>query len=153
MAAKTPADRVGFRELANEQLRAHLIPAEVSSCAQRRVGGHEQEHLILVERLTPPTPRGWPVFATVAAGPGRVVELRSAEAIKRLVEASTGIGLLARSAVAQEIRAGRFVPLQVTDLALPMPYALFTRALTRPLPAVARFRSLLVERLRSVSKH
>jgi len=55
------------------------------------------------------------------------VELRNPEAIKRLVLKSRGVGVLARSAVAQEVVEGRLVELKVTDLNVPMPYVLYSR--------------------------
>lgn len=90
----------------------------------------------------------WAHLARRPFDPEYPVELRTSEAIKRLVEASAGVGVLVRTALAKEIADGRLVPIRVDGFRRTVPYALIYRPLAHPIPVVEEFRQLLVERLK-----
>ena len=143
-----PADPVprGWRAepLYDDEMTLFVPPT--SALGQRAAVSWDEVrcHLLVGQFPEPYFSRYW---AHLSIDSERLVELRTAEAIKRVVESSGGVGVLARSAVEQEIGEGRFVPVRVPDFSLRMPYALFVRPLTAGLPAVERFRALLLARL------
>jgi len=93
----------------------------------------------------------WGALARIAFDAEHTVELRTAEAIKRLVSETECVGVLARSAVAEELRDGRMFELAITDLTLPMPYMLFSRS-SKHIPSIEReFRALIRRRLAPAS--
>ncbi|MBI2756566.1 MAG: LysR family transcriptional regulator [Chloroflexi bacterium] len=75
------------------------------------------------------------------------VELRTAEAIKRLVAESDGVGVLPRSAVEEELGDGRLVALHLADVTMPVAYVLFTRSGRTPTQPERAFCALVRERL------
>jgi DNA-binding transcriptional LysR family regulator len=77
----------------------------------------------------------------------RLMTLRGADAVKRFVEAGTGIGMHLRTALLPELHEGRLVPLQ---MGTPPPTALYVSAIRpnpRPLPILRVFHEFLHSRL------
>jgi DNA-binding transcriptional LysR family regulator len=86
-----------------------------------------RRHLLIGQFQEPYWSQSWLALSKLPFDVDHNVELRNPEAIKRLVLKSRGVGVLARSAVAQEVVEGRLVELKVTDLNVPMPYVLYSR--------------------------
>jgi DNA-binding transcriptional LysR family regulator len=93
----------------------------------------------------------WGALTRMSFDAEHTVELRTAEAIKRLVEESDGVGVLARSAVEEDLREGRLVELHVSDRMLPMPYVMFSRPGQHAASIEREFLALIRERLASKS--
>lgn len=106
-----------------------------------------RHHLLIGQFRQPYWSQVWGSLTRLSFDAEHTVELRTAEAIKRLVEESGGVGVVARSAVKQDLEDGRLVELHVTDRMLPLPYVLFYRPGDH-VPAIEReFRALVHKRI------
>ncbi|MCA1645036.1 MAG: hypothetical protein LC797_06040 [Chloroflexi bacterium] len=106
-----------------------------------------RHHLLIGQLREPYWSQVWGALTRMPFDAEHTVELRTAEAIKRLVEESNGVGVLARSAVEQDLRAGRLVELHVTDRMRPMPYVMFSRPGQYAASLEREFRALVRKRL------
>jgi DNA-binding transcriptional LysR family regulator len=108
-----------------------------------------RKYLLIGQFREPYWSQVWGALTRMSFDADHVVELRTAEAIKRLVEESDGVGVLARSAVEQDLREGRLVELRISDRMLPMPYVMFSRPGQHAGSIEREFRALVRARLAS----
>ncbi len=80
----------------------------------------------------------------------RQIDLRSSEAIKRLVEAGMGTGILFESSVATELADGRLVRIPIVDPALVQTFCIVRRAESTESPLARDVRAHLHHALRGV---
>ncbi len=83
---------------------------------------------------------------------GRVVELESVEGVKRLVESGRGLGVHVMSTIIREVREGRLMPLNISDLGPPYGYVLVRRASQGQLSLVNAFCELVRNRLPEMTR-
>jgi len=94
--------------------------------------------------LEPYWPRYWVSQRDTPELPERVIDVSSPEVVKRIVEDVDAVGAAVLSAVAGEFACGRFVRLHAFADPVPLPYVLDSRSSVRRIPAVERFRELLL---------
>jgi DNA-binding transcriptional LysR family regulator len=126
-----------------------VSPASPLASAGEMSWSELRKYLLIGQFREPYWSQVWGALTRMSFDAEHTVELRTAEAIKRLVEESDGVGLLARSAVEQDLRTGRLVELHLTDRMLPMPYVMFSRPGQHAASIERQFRTLVRERLGS----
>lgn len=90
--------------------------------------------------------RVWDQVAPEPPFTGQLIRLAGHEAIKRLVAAGTGIGVLYRAALWRELARGSLRALNVPGFSVPFVYHMVTKP-GRRLPIVDRFQEFLMERV------
>jgi len=73
--------------------------------------------------------------------------LRSPEAVKNMVEAEAGLGVLFSSAIWRDLASGRFFKVPVEGFDVSVPYGLIRRAAQRPAPIVNTFCEFLLREI------
>jgi DNA-binding transcriptional LysR family regulator len=90
----------------------------------------------------------WSRLAAQGLSGQRRIDVMASEAVKRLVEAGGGVGMLYRSAIAREDAEGTLVVLPCPEISERLRYVLVQRHTHRPLPVTNGFCAMLREMFR-----
>lgn len=112
--------------------------------AERVTWPDVQARPLIGQFLEPYWPRYWAALPNPPLLPRQTVDVSTSEGIKRVVEAIDAVGIAVRSALREDLASGQFVALPVVGQRIDLPYVLAYRSGVRLLPAVERFRRLLV---------
>lgn len=138
-----------FEPLYDDEMLFVVAPGSPLAGRPSMTWSELRQHLLIGQFREPHWSHMWMTLTQRPFDVERTVELRTAEATKRLVAEGEGVGIIPRSAVVRELSEGALKALDVTDVPRRIPYAVFTRAGWRPPPVEQRFRDLLKQRLGS----
>lgn len=128
--------------LYDEELTLFVAPS--SPLANVALGWHDLVGQTLIGPFTEPNwTEPWQELTRHGCRLDRRIEVHSHEAVKQLVEAGAGVGLLFKSAVTRELREGRLSELTTLNLSPKLPYWLVRRPGMRSGHLVGQFIELL----------
>lgn len=144
------ADEWLLEPLYDDRLRFVVSPLS-SLAAQDQVDWSDLTGQALIGPLNRPY---WMAFvdhlASRGVRPSRLIPVHGLEAIKQLVEAGAGVGLLYEAAVIRELQEGRLAALDLADPELTHVFYLIQPRGAAGSPILDRFRMFLNEEVRSV---